>query len=1004
MMEKAKPILKNLILGLVSLVAVLGLILIPMMNCAKPAKADTDSYLLLEYIEGNGTQYIDTGYTPNANTKVVLDFQYTATPPTWRGLMGSNQGGSTFALAQYDNGGNLRTISEGNVGGVYTSFKASITFNTQRHTSILDAKNTFATLDSTVGTGSSTVNYSDLSSILIFALNSNGGVSAKVYSSQIYNNGVLARDFVPVKRSSDGVIGMLDRVNGTFYGNSGTGTFGAGYLSNEYYVCDYLQSDGSQYIDTGVTPSSNELTDASIKYDALTATKAAFGVRWNDQGTYKLLDFVWSDGSNLILYDRNNNATLGAISLTTRYDISIRVVSNSTTYYNSNSTFGSLVLDSSVTSPYSVYLFGANYNNSSSLLSNIHLYRYDHMTSYVMDRNMIPVYDPNTNQAGMWDNVNGQWYGNLGTGSFSYSITGGATIYQASNESDLSSALTSSVSGDLIILTDNITVSTQTILSNAPIYLRSYSLGSSYHPNSALYTVEGWYTSQWSGKLTGSKMSPSTIYIARYQADVNSATTWGLVIGNSLSGDILNITGGFTYTTSSFTIPANVTVNKNSFTILPPANPPMSQVGYNSDAASSTDATTFVANTTYYAIYVVPSYTARLIIDPEVSIDISGIAGASRTEYASYSSIDFSYSYGTAIQFPLPSWDLHSFNGWWLNGTVGPYSGISSTDSGNLVFYAKWVEAPEITIGNVNIYRNLIESGDRLIIFTSNIDWENLPNDNVRTMFMFRLMDADGTSVIASTQPYYAYNGGYYLQVAGFYFPDYSVIEWGEEYQIRIDGNPSKWYTISDVRAIYNISGVEYTEQSSQENNQTELEAWIINVTSLLENDWLNYMSLAPLITTNTSGNQVLTNPGQAYYLNTIQNINLMAPSLFSSGAEINPIIPDNPMPEIPASPSLIERWENQYEGTWVQESFQALGDLFHVNWRTITSILCLVIWVIFAAISQMKWGTTDAGLWMGAVMFGVMITMGLMNWAVVITAAVLMTLYSVYIVFWRQG
>lgn len=648
------------------------------------------------------------------------------------------------------------------------------------------------------------------------------------------------------------------------------------------------------------------------------------------------------------------------------------------------------------------------YNNGSSAVgafSEGKLFSASIFDNGIIQRNFIPVFDPTINRAGLWDNVNNRWYGNQGTGSFAYAITGGGTIYQVNTENALNSALTSSVGGDVIILTDNITVSAATLTTGAAnVYIGSYSLGSSDHPNIAFYTVEGWYTSQWSGKVTNGRLDPSTTYYARFQIDVNSATTWGFVLNNSVSSDIINIIGSFTYTTSSFTIPANVTVNKNGYSILPPTNPIMTGIGYNADASASTDTTSYIANTTYYAIYVIPTYTVRLIIDPEVAINISGIAGATRTEYASYSSIDFSYTYGQSIQFPLPTWNLHSFNGWWLNGTTGIYSGISPTDYGDKVFYARWVEAPEITIGNVNIFRNLFTLGDRLIMFTSDIDWQNLPNDNVRTMFMFRLMDSDGSTVLASAQPYYAYNGGYYLQAVGFYFPDDSVIEWGGEYQIRIDGNPSQWYTISDVREIYNISGVDYTEASSPVDNQTELAAWIVNITQLLENDWLNYLSIAPLITTDANGNQVLTKTGQTYYLNTIANINNMAPSLFSGSSIVTPINPDDPMPDVPASPSLIERWENQYEGTWVQDSLQGLGDLFHVNWRTITSILCLILWVVFAAISQMKWGTTDAGLWMGAVMFGVMVTMGLMNWAVVITAAILMSLYSLYIVFWRQG
>lgn len=1007
-MDKAKPLVKTLILGLTSLVAILGLILIPMMNCSKPAKAaGTDSYLLLEYIESDGDQYIDTGVTAGATTRATLDFRCSSVPSAYQVAMGVYDGTNYFYLGGFYLSSSVFYTRQGNS----TTNLSTITADTNRHTSINDVLNKYVSNDSTSATGN-TWGTSTSKNIYLFAYNNNGvnsNASVRVYSSQIYTNGVLVRDFVPVKRSSDGVLGLLDRVNGVFYANQGTGSFTAGYLANDYYVCDFIdfnRTDTNQYIDTGFVPSNTSDVIITGKYlSTPTAQSYLASIFDNSSGTTNryYLGTWFTSGNILNMYGTSTTNVPGILfNQAARYTAELNPLHG----------FGAINSTVQTFTPaggnYSTSLsIAAQHNNSGNYYAYLdaRIYSFSAFNNGSIQRNMIPVYDPSTRKASMFDLVNKVLYNNGGDGDFVYNITGSPTIYQVSTENALNSALTASVGGDLIILSDNIALSSQTInVGNAPVYWEPYSLGSSDHPNIAFYSVEGWYSSQWSEKASNGKLDANTTYYARFQTDVNSSTIWGFVLSNSVSGDIINITAGFSYTTTSFTIPANVTVNKNGNIILPPVNAPMSPVGYNADASASTDTTTYVANTTYYAIYVIPTYTVRLIIDPEVAINISGLAGATRTEYASYSSIDFSYNYGQSIQFPLPTLNLHSFNGWWLNGTTGAYSGISSTDYGNKVFYARWVEAPEITIGNVNIFRNLISNGDRLIMFTSNIDWQNLPNNNVRTMFMFRLMDSDGSTVLASAQPYYAYNGGYYLQAVGFYFPDDSVIEWGGEYQIRIDGNPSQWYTISDVREIYNISGVDYTEASSPVDNQTELAAWIVNITQLLENDWLNYISIAPLITTDSNGNQVLTKTGQTYYLNTIANINNMAPSLFSGSTVVTPINPDNPMPEIPASPSLITRWENQYEGTWVQDSFQALGDLFHVSWRMITSILCLVLWVVFAAISQMRWGTTDAGLWMGAVMFGVMVTMGLMNWAVVITAAILMSLYSLYIVFWRQG
>lgn len=49
----------------------------------------------------------------------------------------------------------------------------------------------------------------------------------KVYGCKIYKSGTLVRDFISCTNPS-GVAGLYDLVGGAFYGNAGTGTFGAG--------------------------------------------------------------------------------------------------------------------------------------------------------------------------------------------------------------------------------------------------------------------------------------------------------------------------------------------------------------------------------------------------------------------------------------------------------------------------------------------------------------------------------------------------------------------------------------------------------------------------------------------------------------------------------------------------------------------------------------------------------------------------------------------------------
>ena len=59
--------------------------------------------------------------------------------------------------------------------------------------------------------------------IWLFCTNTKGtglyqpGDSVRIYYLKIYNNGILVRDFIPVRRKIDGKIGMLDKVENKFY-------------------------------------------------------------------------------------------------------------------------------------------------------------------------------------------------------------------------------------------------------------------------------------------------------------------------------------------------------------------------------------------------------------------------------------------------------------------------------------------------------------------------------------------------------------------------------------------------------------------------------------------------------------------------------------------------------------------------------------------------------------------------------------------------------------------
>ena len=197
-----------------------------------------DKYKQIEYIASTGTQYINTGFNPDQNTRVVTEFMANTTNSTVWVFMTRIRGGSasySFFFADNSQGtyeqtlksdyntsrmGNLRTTN-------YYNTKLKVDKN-KNVTTVYDA-NTNAQITSMTHPSSS---FSIYYNLLLFAGNDGGTPrystdGLRIYSTKIYNNGTLVRDMIPVL-DSNGVPCMYDKVNDQFYYNAGTGSFTAG--------------------------------------------------------------------------------------------------------------------------------------------------------------------------------------------------------------------------------------------------------------------------------------------------------------------------------------------------------------------------------------------------------------------------------------------------------------------------------------------------------------------------------------------------------------------------------------------------------------------------------------------------------------------------------------------------------------------------------------------------------------------------------------------------------
>lgn len=188
-------------------------------------------YKRLEYIQSSGTQYIDTQFFPNQNTRLLMDIDVATMVNAYGYSLFGTRGeiatymfyllasGTTDSAERWQSG--FGTVYDTGVGSFSRAGRHKIDKN--RDICKID--------DLSITTSSS--DFTAVNSLTLLAMHQNSGIngalfcSGKLYSCQIYDNGNLIRDFIPCQTTS-GEIGLWDDVNSVFYGNAGTGTFMAG--------------------------------------------------------------------------------------------------------------------------------------------------------------------------------------------------------------------------------------------------------------------------------------------------------------------------------------------------------------------------------------------------------------------------------------------------------------------------------------------------------------------------------------------------------------------------------------------------------------------------------------------------------------------------------------------------------------------------------------------------------------------------------------------------------
>lgn len=176
-------------------------------------------YTQLEYIETTGTQWINTGFIPNQDSRILCEFMFKGGV----GIYGTRQSTTLRNFA-------VRVINSAWQPGYNAKLGSSGIKSDTTEWHVADQNKNMFYIDGVLGYEFEYAAFTAPKSIALGGINANNSFyygQGKYRFCQIYDNGVLVRNLVPCK-DPDGVVGMYDTLNSKFYGNAGTGDLVAG--------------------------------------------------------------------------------------------------------------------------------------------------------------------------------------------------------------------------------------------------------------------------------------------------------------------------------------------------------------------------------------------------------------------------------------------------------------------------------------------------------------------------------------------------------------------------------------------------------------------------------------------------------------------------------------------------------------------------------------------------------------------------------------------------------
>lgn len=186
-------------------------------------KLNGETYKVLESLKPSGSTYFDTNYNATINTKWIIEYRFNSAVNSHLGG-GENEDDKRFCIV------NDTSITGNVLFGIGSKGSTAIPANTNKHIYVLDGPNRRGLIDGKIeaNTTSDTVSNTRLYIFGRCGYDVHPTHTADLYNSKIFSNNSLVKNYIPVKRDSDGKVGIYDLINKELLFDSNGNPFTAG--------------------------------------------------------------------------------------------------------------------------------------------------------------------------------------------------------------------------------------------------------------------------------------------------------------------------------------------------------------------------------------------------------------------------------------------------------------------------------------------------------------------------------------------------------------------------------------------------------------------------------------------------------------------------------------------------------------------------------------------------------------------------------------------------------